>query len=142
LPRRLSLDFRDVFQKGFRFDNIGGTFRLDDGDAYTCNLSLQGPSADIGILGRANLVERSYSQTAVVTADVGSTLPVVAGFTAGPQAAAALFLFSQIFKKPLKDIGKVYYSISGSWDTPAIESADADALAVSGQLAGCLEETS
>ena len=27
LPRRLSLDFRDVFNKGFGFDQIAGSFR-------------------------------------------------------------------------------------------------------------------
>ncbi len=43
LPRRLSLDFRDVFNKGFGFDKIAGSFRIVDGDAYTCDLSLEGP---------------------------------------------------------------------------------------------------
>ncbi len=141
LPRRLSLDFRDVFQKGFGFDKIEGTFEIEDGVAYTCNLSLEGPAADIGIIGRADLVDRSYEQTAVVSANFGSTLPVVGALAAGPQAAAAMFLFSQIFKEPLADIGQVYYHVSGSWDDPAVESADAKAFADSGQLAGCLEET-
>lgn len=141
LPRRLSLDFRDVFQKGFGFDSISGTFRIEDGTAYTCDLSLEGPAADIGIIGRAELVERSYTQTAIVSAKVGNTLPVVGAIAAGPQVAAAMFLFSQIFKKPLQDIGQVYYGISGSWDDPAIENADAEAFAESGRLAGCLDET-
>lgn len=138
LPRRLSLDFRDVFQKGFGFDRISGSFNLDDGTAYTCDLSLEGPAADIGIIGQADLVAGSYAQTAVVSPNVGSTLPVVGAIAAGPQVAAAMFLFSQIFKKPLKDIGQVYYSMSGPWDSPVIESADAEAFAESGRLANCL----
>ncbi|MDX1516192.1 MAG: YhdP family protein [Woeseiaceae bacterium] len=141
LPRRLSLDFRDVFQKGFGFDEISGTFRIDDGVAYTCDLSLSGPAADIGIIGRADLVERSYEQTAVVSANVGNTLPVVGAIAAGPQAAAALFLFSQIFKKPLQDIGQVYYRVGGSWDEPSVESANAAAFAAAGEAAGCLAES-
>lgn len=141
LPRRLSLDFRDVFQKGFGFDSIQGSFRLEDGTAYTCNLSLQGPAADIGIIGRADLVNRDYAQAAVVNANVGNTLPVVGALAAGPQAAAALFLFSQIFKKPLQDIGQVYYSVSGDWDEPSIESADAAQFAAVGQQTGCLDES-
>ncbi|NNC78312.1 MAG: TIGR02099 family protein [Woeseiaceae bacterium] len=141
LPRRLSLDFRDVFQKGFGFDTINGTFRLEDGVAYTCNLSLVGPAADIGIVGRADLVNRDYSQAAVVSANVGNTLPVVGALAAGPQAAAALFLFSQIFKKPLQDIGQVYYGVSGNWDAPLIESADAQKFAVVGDQTGCLADS-
>ncbi len=141
LPRRLSLDFRDVFQKGFGFDSIGGTFRIEDGTAYTCNLSLAGPAANIGIIGEVDLANRDYAQTAVVSANVGNTLPVVGALAAGPQVAAALFLFSQIFKKPLQDIGQVYYGISGPWDAPEIETTNAAAFATSGELAGCLAES-
>ncbi len=139
LPRRLSLDFRDVFDVGFGFDKIDGKFRIDDGVAFTCNLSLEGPAAAIAIVGRANLVERDYDQTAVVSANVGNTLPVVAAVVAGPQVAAALLLFSQIFKDPLQDIGQVYYSVTGSWDEPTVESSGAEGFAASGQLAGCID---
>jgi len=141
LPRRLSLDFSDVFDRGFGFDNINGTFRIEDGNAFTCNLSLEGPAADIGIVGRTGLAGRDYAQTAVVSANFGNTLPVVAGFAAGPQAAAAVFLFSQIFKKPLQEVGQVYYSIDGSWDDPSIDSSDTEGFAGSGELAGCLADT-
>lgn len=41
LPRRLTLDFSDVFKKGFRFDRIKGSFLLERGDAYTTNLYLE-----------------------------------------------------------------------------------------------------
>jgi uncharacterized protein YhdP len=138
LPRRLSLDFRDVFQKGFVFDEISGTFRLENGSAYTCDLSLVGPAADIGIAGQADLVADSYSQAAVVSANLGNTLPVVGAIAAGPQVAAALFLFSQVFKKPLKEVGQVYYSMSGSWHNPVVESTDADGFDASAARAGCL----
>jgi len=140
LPRRLSLDFRDVFQKGFGFDKIEGAFRIDDGDAYTCNLSLEGPAAVVAIVGRAGLDTRDYEQTAVVSANVGNTLPVVGGVMAGPQVAVALLLFSQIFKDPLQDLGQVYYSVAGSWDDPTIESSGAEGFAVSGRLANCIDE--
>jgi uncharacterized protein YhdP len=138
LPRRLSLDFRDVFQKGFGFDEISGTFRLEDGSAYTCDLSLVGPAADIGVAGQADLVAGNYSQVAVVNANLGNTLPVVGAIAAGPQVAAALFLFSQIFKKPLKEVGQIYYSMSGPWDSPVVEATDAEAFAASAARAGCL----
>ena len=140
LPRRLSLDFRDVFNKGFGFDTIAATFRIDDGRAYTCDLSLEGPAADIGIVGEVDLASRTYDQTAIVSANVGNTLPIVGAVVAGPQVAAALLIFSQIFKKPLQDIGQVYYAIGGSWDEPSIESTNTAAFVSSGELAGCLVE--
>lgn len=120
LPRRLSLDFRDVFDSGFGFDSISGDFELIDGQAYTTNLMLDGPAADIGIAGRAGLVERDYDQTAVVRANLGSALPVAGAIAAGPAIGAALLLFSEILKDPLKDMSKVFYRVTGSWDEPDI----------------------
>jgi uncharacterized protein (TIGR02099 family) len=137
LPRRLSLDFRDVFGKGFGFDEITGNFRIFNGETFTCNLTLKGPAADIGIIGQAGLVSREYQQAAIVSASVGDTLPIVGALAAGPQVAAALLIFSQIFKKPLQDMGQIYYRIEGSWDDPLIETADAAHFAATYEAAGC-----
>ena len=139
LPRRLSLDFSDVFNKGFGFDKIAGTFRIDGGQTYTCDLSLDVPAADIGIIGRTGLKNRDYDQVAVVSANFGNTLPIVGAVVAGPQVAAALLVFSQIFKKPLQEVGQVYYAISGSWDEPVIEGSDSGSFAEHGAMAGCIE---
>jgi uncharacterized protein (TIGR02099 family) len=141
LPRRLSLDFTDVFDKGFGFDQIDGSFHIVDGEAYTCNLALEGPAADIAIIGRASLTQREYEQVAAVRANFGNTLPVVGAVVAGPQVAAALLIFSQIFKKPLQEMGQVYYGIEGSWDDPAIESTDAASFASRVEEAGCIRDS-
>lgn len=138
LPRRLSLDFSDVFETGFGFDVVSGDFRLVNGDAFTCNLTLTGPAADVGIVGRAGLVTRDYDQAAIVSANVGGTLPVAGFFLGGPQVAAALLVFSQLFKKPLKDMGQVFYTISGPWDEPGIDTVDSQGFADISNRAGCL----
>lgn len=141
LPRRLSLDFSDVFVSGFSFDRITGNFRLVNGEAFTCDLTLISPAADVGIVGRAGLVDRDYTQTALVSANVGNTLPLVGGVLAGPQVAAALLIFSQIFKKPLQEMGQAYYAIDGSWDDPAIDIANEARFASNSSLAGCIAAT-
>lgn len=141
LPRRLSLDFRDVFNKGFGFDEIRGRFDIVDGQTFTCNLSLEGPAAQIGVVGRAGLVDRDYDQTAVVSASFGNALPVVGAALGGPTVAAVVLIFSQIFKKPLAEVSQVYYGISGSWDEPIIDSVTAEEFAEQGIRAGCIEET-
>ncbi len=140
LPRRLALDFRDVFGKGFAFDKIQGTFTLIDGNTYTCDLSLESPAADIGIVGRAGLVTRDYEQAAVVSASFGNALPVAGALVAGPQVAAALLIFSQIFKKPLQEATQIYYGIRGTFDEPDIESISPEVFALSGAMAGCVPE--
>lgn len=140
LPRRLSLDFRDVFGKGFGFDQISGTFRIVDGETYTCDLSLEGPAADIGIIGRAGLVSRDYNQVAVVSANFGSALPVMGGVLGGPQVAVVMLVFSQLFKKPLQEVTQIYYGVSGSWDEPVIDTATAAEFADKAAIAECIAE--
>ena len=141
LPRRLALDFRDVFGKGFAFDKISSTFVLVDGDAYTCDLSLEGPAAGIGIVGRAGLVARDYEQFAVVSANFGNALPVAGALVAGPQVAAVLLIISQIFKKPLQEVSQVYYDISGTFDEPIVETTTEEMFGLSIEKFGCVEKT-
>ena len=121
LPRRLSLDFSDLTDKGLAFDAIRGDFHLREGNAFTTNLLLKGPAAEIGIVGRTGLARHDYDQTAVVTGSVGQSLPAVGTLAGGPAVGAALLVFSQLFKEPLKGIARGYYKISGSWDNPNVQ---------------------
>lgn len=121
LPRRLTLDFRDVFKKGFFFDKLKGDFTIADGSAFTNNLILRSPAADIGIAGTINLVDRTYDQTALVSGEVGNTLPVVGAIAAGPVIGAGLFVLKEIFKGPLRGAVQVQYHITGPWENPVVE---------------------
>jgi uncharacterized protein (TIGR02099 family) len=130
LPRRLALDFSDLTDKGLAFDSIHGDFDLRDGNAYTENVLLKGPAAEIGLIGRVGLKNKDYDQTAVVTGSVGNSLsiPVASALVGGPVVGAAVLLFTQVFKQPLKGLARGYYRITGSWDNPTVErikSADA-----------------
>jgi uncharacterized protein (TIGR02099 family) len=133
LPRRLALDFSDLTEKGLAFDSVKGDFELRDGNAFTSNLLLRGPAAEIGIAGRTGLATRDYDQTAVVTGNLGASLPVAGALAGGPAVGAALLLFSQVFKEPLKGITRGYYRITGPWDNPTVERVDAAAIKVSEQ---------
>lgn len=126
LPRRLSLDFSDLFKKGFSFDQITGTFTIEDGNAYTNNLSLTGPSANINITGRTGLVVKDYDQLVTVTPQVSSSLPVASALFGpiGVGVGAVIFLANELFKTIPKNIDKLLsyqYTISGSWDKPVVE---------------------
>ncbi len=128
LPRRLALDFGDLTGEGLAFDTMRGSFQLTDGDAYTDNLTLRGSAAEIGIVGHTSLRHRTYDQTAVVTGQLGASLGVAGALAAGPAVGAALLLFSQIFKEPLKGVTRGYYRITGSWDDPQVRRMDAREL--------------
>ena len=120
LPRRLALDFSDLTDKGLAFDTIRGSFALRDGSAFTDDVLVKGPAADIGLIGRVGLKNKDYDQTAVVTGNVSSSLPLAA-FAGGPVIGAAVLVFTQVFKQPLRGLTRGYYRITGSWDNPTVE---------------------
>lgn len=139
LPRRLALDFSDLTDKGLGFDTVHGDFELRNGNAYTTNLLLRGPAAEIGIAGRVGLGAHDYDQTAVVTGNLGATLPVAGALAGGPAVGAALLLFSRVFKEPLKGITRAYYRITGNWDDPVVERVDAAEIKNSAAANGATE---
>jgi len=120
LPRRLTLDFSDLISKGLAYDVIRGSFELRDGNAYTNNMLLEGPALEIGLIGRVGLAARDLDQTAAVAGKMGVTLPLASTLAAGPVVGAAVLVFSQLFKQPLKGLVRGYYHISGSWDNPQV----------------------
>jgi uncharacterized protein (TIGR02099 family) len=121
LPRHLALDFRDLTDKGFAFDSITGDFDVRDGSAYTNNLHVKGPGAEIGVVGRTGFKARDYDQTAVVTGQLGGAVAAAAALAINPAVGVAALLFSQAFKSPLTGQVRGYYRITGPWEHPKIE---------------------
>jgi len=120
LPRRLLLDFSDVFAKGFSFSRIKGKFNIDSGDAYTSNLYLDGPAARVDISGRAGLAEQDYDQQVVVTPKVGDSLPVLGALTSTPQVGAVILFVKKLFQSDIDEVTKTKYTITGKWSDPVI----------------------
>ena len=86
------MDFSDLTDKGLAFDTVHGDFDLRDGNAYTENLLVKGPAAEIGLIGRVGLKNKDYDQTAVVTGSVGNSLPLAA-LVGGPVVAGGRACF-------------------------------------------------
>ena len=121
IPRRLSLDFSDFFKQGFSFNAINGDFRLDDGNAVTDDLHIDSPAADIHISGRTGLVARDYDQRMEVLPRTSSVLPVVGALAGGPAGAAIGAVAQAMLQKPMKQMSRTLYQVSGSWDEPKID---------------------
>jgi uncharacterized protein (TIGR02099 family) len=126
LPRRLSLDFSDLFKKGLTFDKIEGHFAISDGDAYTNDLYLDGPSVHVDIAGRIGLAARDYDQTVVVIPRITSSMSVLGGLAAGPQVGIGLFLADKLFGKKINKLSAVRYSVTGSWEDPKYQKLGRD----------------
>jgi uncharacterized protein YhdP len=99
IPRRLTLDFSDFFQSGLGFNSITGTFGLDKGNAYTSNLVIKSPAADISVSGRTGLRAKDYDQEMLVSPHASATLPLVGAIAAGPVGAAAGLVLQGVLGK-------------------------------------------
>lgn len=127
LPRRLSLDFSDLFSSGFSFDSIKGDFNFANGLAVTDNFELKSASANIDITGAVDLVNQSYDQQVKVTPNVSSTLPLAGAVAGGPVGAAigaglwALDKVSgKLFGKNIVNLISYKYKLTGPWDDPKL----------------------
>jgi uncharacterized protein (TIGR02099 family) len=122
LPRRLSLDFSDLFAKGFAFDEIRGDFRLEHGEAYTSNLAMDGPAAKIRTAGRIGLNDRDYDQLVRVVPDLTGSVPTLTGIlAASPQVGIVTYVLGKIFQSQIDAATGVDYTITGSWEHPRVE---------------------
>ena len=121
LPRRLVLDFSDIFKKGLSFNRLSAEFQFKNGSAYTCDLVMEGTSVDILLVGATDMIAKTYNQLAIVRPLLSDALPMSGAVFGGPGVAATVYLFTKLLRKPLKNIGVSYYSIEGSWDDPKIE---------------------
>lgn len=120
LPRRLTLDFGDVFGKGLGFDSINGQFRLANGSATTDDLAIKGSAADIHISGRTGLRARDFDQQVLVVPHVGNSLPVVGAVVGGPIGVAAGLAVQGILGKGLNKTASARYSVTGPWSKPVM----------------------
>ncbi|MCW8919830.1 MAG: TIGR02099 family protein, partial [Gammaproteobacteria bacterium] len=120
LPRRLFLDFRDVFKKGLAFTSVKGDIRIEQGEAYTSNLRLESVPASILVTGRTGLVAQDFAQDIYVVPNVSDTVSVASALAWGPQVAAVVVLLQEIFKSDIKAATMSRYHLSGSWREPLI----------------------
>ena len=124
LPKRLALDFRDVFDAGFSFDEASGTFIMENGKARTDDVLLKSSSANIMVSGSTNLVERQYDQLLTIRPGLGNTLPIIGALAAGPGGAAAGLALQGLLHQELAEATQVQYTVTGDWDDPQVEAVD------------------
>ncbi|MEN1727284.1 MAG: YhdP family protein [Pseudomonadota bacterium] len=121
LPRRLSLDFRDVFEAGLAFDQIEGRFDLASGFARTDALTVYSPAALITISGDTDMAARQYDQVVRGEPGLGGTLPVIGVLAGGPVGAAAGLVLQGILDRPMRGLAEARYTVTGPWTEPQME---------------------
>lgn len=120
LPRRITLDFRDIFSQGFAFDAIGGDFNVAKGIMDTEELQIRGPSARVLMRGKVNLGNETQDLVVRVQPAVGESI-AVGTMIANPVAGAVVWAAQKLFKDPLDQAFAFEYGVSGSWADPKVE---------------------
>lgn len=120
IPRRLTLDFSDFFEKGFAFNGMSGDFEFEGGDARTANLRIDGPAAEINVSGTTALAARRYDQRIEVLPKAGGVLPAIGAVTGGPAGAALGAVAQAVLQAPLKQATRTVYSVQGPWAQPDV----------------------
>jgi uncharacterized protein YhdP len=121
LPRRLTLDFRDFFSKGFAFDKLTGNMRIAGGKARSDDLLIDGPAAEIRIRGAADLRAQTFDQTIEVLPRAGNLLTAVGAIAGGPVGAAIGAAANAVLRKPLGQLAAKTYRVTGPWKEPKVE---------------------
>lgn len=120
LPRRIALDFRDVFSKGFRFDTIAANLAIEQGVMTTKDFVMRGPAAEVTMSGLVDLnLEAQNLQVRVVPRMEGVTSTVVG--LVNPVAGVATMLAQKILGDPLGQIAAFEYRVTGTWRDPTVE---------------------
>ena len=117
LPRRLTLDFRDLFSDGFAFDQISAKADIHNGILRSDDFYMTGPAADVKIRGETNLKAETQRLKVAVKPNVSDTLSLAA-FAGGPIAGVAAFVAQKLLKDPLNKIAGSEYDIAGTWSNP------------------------
>ncbi|MEK7991362.1 MAG: AsmA-like C-terminal region-containing protein [Thiotrichaceae bacterium] len=120
LPKRLLLDFRDITDKGLRFESIVGEFDIKDGIANTNKMILQSPVAHVEMQGQTNFVEEYYNQTVKVIPHVSNTLPVAGTLVGGLGVGAVALIIQKMLQQEIEKNLYYEYQVIGDWDDPKI----------------------
>ena len=120
LPRRITLDFRDIFSEGFAFDSITSQLILQNGVMKTDRLQIDGPAARVVMRGEADLQHETQRLTVNVQPDLGGTAALGIALV-HPLIGVATLLAHKILQNPLNQMFGFNYRVTGTWDDPKVE---------------------
>jgi uncharacterized protein (TIGR02099 family) len=119
LPRRVTLDFADVFSEGFTFDRISATANVAQGVARTGDFRMVGPTAKVDLRGRIDLAAETQSLEVSVKPSVSESIALGAAIV-NPAVGLATFLAQKALQDPIEKMVAFEYEVTGTWQDPVV----------------------
>jgi uncharacterized protein YhdP len=120
LPRRLTLDFRDVFSDGFAFDFLRGDVTLSQGIARTNNLQMKGINAAVLMDGQADVARETQNLKVVVVPEINAGTASLIATVINPAVGLGSFLAQLFLRRPLIESNTQEFRVDGSWADPKV----------------------
>ncbi len=121
LPRRLVLDFRDVFSEGFAFDGVTATASIAQGVVKTENFKMRGVAATVLMDGTADIAKEAQNLHVVVIPEINmGAASVVYGLAVNPVIGVGTFLAQLFLRDPLMKAFTFEYQVTGPWKEPVV----------------------
>jgi uncharacterized protein (TIGR02099 family) len=124
LPRRLTLDFRDVFSAGFAFDGLTMSATMDKGVLSTSDLKMHGVDATVLMEGSADIVNETQNLHVVVVPKLDAGAASVAYILVNPAIGVGSFLAQLFLREPLSRALTDEMQITGPWKDPKVTKID------------------
>ncbi|MDP2253770.1 MAG: AsmA-like C-terminal region-containing protein, partial [Thiobacillus sp.] len=121
LPRRLSFDFRDIFNQGYAFDDIGATLRIARGVVYSDDFRMRGPAAKVNMSGLADLNQESVQLRVKVIPKLSEGLAVAGALIGGPLAGVGALAAQKLLRDPFEEAVSQEYMVTGAWQEPDVK---------------------
>ena len=118
--QRLSLDFTDVFSKGFQFESITGNAQIVNGLLLTNDMKLTGTGAKVTMTGHVDMNRETQDLKVRILPTIGDNVSLLS-FAAGPVVGVGVLLANKILSNPLDKLVSFDYNVSGSWADPKVE---------------------
>jgi len=128
LPRRLMLDFSDVFSEGFLFDFVRGDVAIQQGIASTNNLQMKGVSAAVLMEGRADLKNETQDLKVVIVPEINAGTASLVYSAINPLVGLTTFLAQYVLRKPLMKSNTQELLVQGTWKDPKVTKKDGSSL--------------
>ena len=121
LPRRLNFDFRDIFNEGYAFDDIGATLRIARGVVYSDDFRMRGPAAKVNMSGLADLNQETVQLRVKVIPKLSEGVAVAGALLGGPLAGVGALAAQKLLRDPIEEVISQEYMVTGPWQAPDVQ---------------------